>query len=66
MTQPITEPRIDLDAYFQRIGYDGERAPTLATLRAIHRFMPPQSRLRISHRCSASRFASTWLRSRIS
>jgi len=27
---------IDLDAYFQRIGYTGERAPTLDTLRAIH------------------------------
>jgi N-hydroxyarylamine O-acetyltransferase len=26
----------DLDAYFQRIGYSGERAPTLDTLRAIH------------------------------
>ncbi len=36
MTQPLAETRIDLDAYFQRIGYDGERTPTLATLRAIH------------------------------
>jgi N-hydroxyarylamine O-acetyltransferase len=27
---------IDLDAYFRRIGYDGERSPTLATLRALH------------------------------
>lgn len=26
---------IDLDAYFQRIGHDGDRAPTLETLRAI-------------------------------
>ncbi|WP_395444005.1 arylamine N-acetyltransferase [Caulobacter sp. UC70_42] len=26
---------VDLDAYFRRIGYDGPRAPTLATLRAI-------------------------------
>ncbi len=26
---------INLDAYFQRIGYDGERTPTLDTLRAI-------------------------------
>ena len=26
---------VDLDAYFARIGYDGPRAPTLATLRAI-------------------------------
>jgi N-hydroxyarylamine O-acetyltransferase len=34
MTHP--ESSIDLDAYFQRIDYDGERAPTLATLRAIH------------------------------
>lgn len=36
MTQPLAETRIDLDAYFQRIGYDGERTPTLTTLRAIH------------------------------
>ncbi len=27
---------IDLDAYFRRIGYAGEHAPTLDTLRAIH------------------------------
>ena len=27
---------IDLDGYFRRIGYSGSRAPTLATLRAIH------------------------------
>ena len=27
---------IDLDAYFQRIDYPGERTPTLDTLRAIH------------------------------
>lgn len=27
---------IDLDAYFERIGYTGERTPTLETLRAIH------------------------------
>ncbi len=26
----------DLDAYFERIGYSGERVPTLATLAAIH------------------------------
>lgn len=27
---------LDLDAYFSRIGYDGPRAPTLDTLKAIH------------------------------
>ena len=27
---------IDLDGYFERIGYTGGRSPTLATLRAIH------------------------------
>jgi len=27
---------IDLDAYFQRIGYTGARAPTLETLRGLH------------------------------
>jgi N-hydroxyarylamine O-acetyltransferase len=29
---------IDLDAYFQRIGYEGDRSPTLKTLTAIHQF----------------------------
>jgi N-hydroxyarylamine O-acetyltransferase len=27
---------VDLDAYFQRIGYKGDRSPTLETLQAIH------------------------------
>jgi hypothetical protein len=36
MTQSLAENRIDLEAYFQRIDYAGERTPTLATLRAIH------------------------------
>jgi N-hydroxyarylamine O-acetyltransferase len=27
---------IDVDAYFRRIGYTGERVPTLAVLRAVH------------------------------
>ena len=31
---------IDLDAYFKRIGYDGPRQPTLATLRALHNLHP--------------------------
>lgn len=31
---------IDLDAYMARIGYDGPRAPTLETLRALHRLHP--------------------------
>jgi N-hydroxyarylamine O-acetyltransferase len=34
------KPRIDLDAYFRRIGYGGPRTPTLATLRAIHLLHP--------------------------
>jgi N-hydroxyarylamine O-acetyltransferase len=29
-------PAIDLDAYFDRVGYAGPRTPTLETLRAIH------------------------------
>lgn len=33
-TQRATE--VDLDAYFQRIGYSGDRSPTLETLQAIH------------------------------
>jgi N-hydroxyarylamine O-acetyltransferase len=36
MTQPLAETAIDLDAYFQRIAYSGDRTPTLATLQAIH------------------------------
>jgi N-hydroxyarylamine O-acetyltransferase len=31
---------IDLDAYFKRIGYHGERKPTLAVLRELHRLHP--------------------------
>ena len=31
---------IDLDAYFKRVGYAGERNPTLATLRELHRRQP--------------------------
>ena len=30
----------DLDGYLARIGYDGDRAPTLDTLRALHRLHP--------------------------
>jgi N-hydroxyarylamine O-acetyltransferase len=32
----MTAPAFDLDAYFERIGYAGERSSTLETLRAIH------------------------------
>jgi N-hydroxyarylamine O-acetyltransferase len=35
MQLPKNAP-INLDAYFQRIGYTGDRSPTLATLQAIH------------------------------
>jgi N-hydroxyarylamine O-acetyltransferase len=31
---------IDLDSYFKRVGFDGKRKPTLATLRALHRLHP--------------------------
>jgi N-hydroxyarylamine O-acetyltransferase len=31
---------IDLDAYFRRVGYAGDRKPTLATLRELHRRQP--------------------------
>jgi N-hydroxyarylamine O-acetyltransferase len=34
--QKQTTDAIDLDAYFQRIGYFGERMPTLKTLQSIH------------------------------
>ena len=33
-------PSVDLDAYFKRIAYDGPRAPTLETLRALHEHHP--------------------------
>ncbi|HEY9641470.1 MAG TPA: arylamine N-acetyltransferase [Coleofasciculaceae cyanobacterium] len=35
MKEPLSDA-IDLDAYFQRIGYLGDRSPTLKTLQAIH------------------------------
>ena len=35
-------PAFDLEAYFNRIGFSGERAPTLETLRGIH-FHHPQT-----------------------
>jgi N-hydroxyarylamine O-acetyltransferase len=31
---------IDIDTYFARIGYEGPRTPTLATLRALHELHP--------------------------
>ena len=34
--QKQTTDAIDLDAYFQRIGYIGDRTPTLKTLQSIH------------------------------
>lgn len=42
MSTPHTasRPRVDLDAYFARIGYAGSRAPTLETLQAIHVLHP--------------------------
>ncbi|HEY7450259.1 MAG TPA: arylamine N-acetyltransferase [Vicinamibacterales bacterium] len=33
----MSETAFDLDAYFARIGYTGQRTPTLQTLREIHR-----------------------------
>ncbi|MFA6266865.1 MAG: arylamine N-acetyltransferase [Pseudolabrys sp.] len=36
----MTATLIDLDAYFARVGYDGPRAATLETLRALHRLHP--------------------------
>ncbi len=32
--------RLDLDAYFRRIGYDGPREPTLGVLSALHALQP--------------------------
>lgn len=36
MTEPSRLEEADLDAYLQRIGYQGEAAPTLETLCAVH------------------------------
>jgi len=36
----MSDLALDLDAYFDRIGYAGDRAPTLETLKAIHRLHP--------------------------
>ena len=35
-TQRLTDFKVDLDAYFTRIGFDGPRAPTLDVLTRIH------------------------------
>ena len=39
MTQPVaaSTPALNVDAYLARIGYSGDRAPTLENLRAMHR-----------------------------
>ncbi len=36
----MSAPAIDLDAYFKRIGYDGPRDNSLATLRRLHELHP--------------------------
>ncbi|MGE5659489.1 MAG: arylamine N-acetyltransferase family protein [Actinomycetota bacterium] len=36
LPRQVTSDAIDLNAYFQRIGYSGDRAATLDTLQAIH------------------------------
>jgi N-hydroxyarylamine O-acetyltransferase len=36
----MTPPELDLDAYFARIGFEGEAAPDLATLQALHALHP--------------------------
>ena len=37
---PDIDERIDLDAYFARVGYTGARTATLETLRALHGLHP--------------------------
>ena len=36
----MSAPAIDLDAYFKRVGYDGPRDSSLATLRRLHELHP--------------------------
>lgn len=36
----MSDERVDVEAYFRRIGYSGSGEPTLATLRAIHAHHP--------------------------
>ncbi len=38
--RPDPSPRVDLDAYFERIGYSGPVEPTLEVLRALHQLHP--------------------------
>lgn len=39
-TRPRLAPTVDLDAYFERIGYSGPAEPTLDVLRALHQLHP--------------------------
>ena len=50
---------IDLDRYFARIGYRGERAPTLDVLHALTLAHASRSRSRTSTCCAACRSSST-------
>jgi N-hydroxyarylamine O-acetyltransferase len=60
MTNPLTETSIDLDAYFQRIGYEGERTPTLPTLRAIHALHATAIPFEMMPRSRRTRVAGDW------
>jgi N-hydroxyarylamine O-acetyltransferase len=54
---------IDLDAYFERIGYTGTRAPTLDTLRDLHARHPEAIAFENLNRCWGGTSLSIPLRS---
>ena len=57
---------VNLDAYFDRIGYQGPRTPTAATLAELHQAHLRRSHLRTWMCCSAGRSGLTWNRCKTS
>jgi len=51
MRDVTVDDGFDLDAYLRRIGYEGPREPSLATLRAMSPIIPPPFLSRTSMFC---------------